>query len=49
MHVIIAIESPTDEATDSRVGADTDDNVFKVLSYSYINCKVVEIFNLVAS
>ena len=33
-------ESPTDEATDSRVGADTVDNVFKVRSY---NCKVMEI------
>ena len=42
-------ESPTDEATDSRVGANTVDNVFQVCSYSYVICKVVENVNLVAS
>ena len=42
-------ESPTDEAKDSRVGANKVDNVFKVRSYSYVNCEVVENVNLVAS
>ena len=44
-------ESPTDEATDSRVGTDTVDNVFKVRTVAIATsiAKLWRMFNLVAS
>ena len=43
-------ESPTDEATDSRVGANTVDNVFKVrIAIATSIAKLWRMFNLVAS
>ena len=43
-------ESPTGEATDSRVGANTVDNVFKVcIAIATSIAKLWRMFNLVAS